>query len=65
VKDQFDWLYIEASDGGGRIMAISFHPWVSGQAFRIKPLKEALGYIMNHKNVWSAKGSKIVDVITS
>lgn len=65
VKDQFDWLYNEASDGGGRIMAISLHSWVSGQAFRIKPLEEALSYIMNHKNVWSAKGSEIVDVITS
>ncbi|MDP6343304.1 MAG: polysaccharide deacetylase family protein, partial [Alphaproteobacteria bacterium] len=63
VQDQFDWLYNEAADGNGRIMAISLHSWVSGQAFRVKPLAEALGYIMNHKGVWSATGGEIVDAI--
>jgi allantoinase len=61
VKDQFDWLYKEAADGRGRIMAISLHSWVSGQAFRINDLKQALAYIMNHKGVWSATASEIVD----
>lgn len=65
VQDQFDWLYNEAADGNGRIMAISLHSWVSGQAFRAKPLAEALGYIINRKDVWSATGSEIVDVIKS
>lgn len=65
IKDQFDWLYNEASDGQGRIMAISLHSWVSGQAFRVKPLEDALSYIMNHKGVWSATGSEIVDAFKS
>ena len=35
--EQFDRLYAEAADGHGRIMALSLHAWVSGQAFRIGP----------------------------
>ena len=61
IKDQFDWLYKEAENGGGRIMAISLHSWVSGQAYRVKMLKEALGYIAGHDGVWSATGAEIVD----
>ena len=61
IKDQFNWLYNEAADGHGRIMAISLHSWVSGQAFRINDLKDALSYIINHDGVWSATGSEIAD----
>ena len=61
LKDQFDCLYAEAEEGGGRIMAISLNPWVTGQAYRIKALEEALSYIANHDGVWSATGSEILD----
>ena len=33
--DQFDLLYREASEDNGRVMAISLHPWVIGQPYRI------------------------------
>ena len=60
VKDQFDFLYREAANQGGRIMAITVHPWVSGQPHRIKSLEKALAYIVGHDEVWSATGAEIL-----
>lgn len=61
LKDQFDCLYKESESKGGRIMAISLNPWVTGQAYRIKALESALRYIMGHDGVWSATGGEILD----
>ena len=60
VKDQFDFLYREAADQGGRIMAITIHPWMSGQPHRIKALQRALAYVAGHDGVWSATGAEIL-----
>ncbi|OLL31687.1 polysaccharide deacetylase [Burkholderia sp. SRS-W-2-2016] len=59
--DQFDVLYREARPDNGRVMAISLHPWVIGQPYRIRALEEALEHIMRHRGVWSATGSEILD----
>ena len=59
--DQFDLLYREARPGDGRVMAISLHPWVIGQPYRIRALEEALAHIMRHQGVWTATGSEILD----
>ncbi len=59
--DQFDYLYNESATQGGRVMAISLHPWVIGQPYRIKALEEALAHIMQHEGVWAATGSEILD----
>lgn len=59
--DHFDVLYRESLTQGGRIMAISLHPWVIGQPYRIRALEEALAHIMRHKGVWAATGSQILD----
>jgi len=59
--DQFDLLYREASEDNGRVMAISLHPWVIGQPYRIRALEEALAHIMRHRGVWAATGSQILD----
>jgi peptidoglycan/xylan/chitin deacetylase (PgdA/CDA1 family) len=61
LKDQFDCLYAEAASDGGRVMAISLNPWVTGQAFRIKALESALSHIAGHDGVWSATGAEILD----
>ena len=61
LKDQFDCLYAESVNSGGRIMAINLNPWVTGQAYRIKKLEEALSYITGHDGVWSATGGEILD----
>lgn len=59
--DQFDLLYKEASAQAGRIMAISLHPWVIGQPYRISALEQALAHIHRHSGVWSATGVEILD----
>ena len=61
VIDQFDVLYREAAAQGGRIMAISLHPWVIGQPYRIGALESALAHIMRHRGVWPATGAEILD----
>ena len=63
--DQFDVLYRESGTQGGRIMAISLHPWVIGQPYRIKALEDALAHIMRHHGVWAATGSEILDAWTA
>ena len=60
VCDQFNVLYRESADHGGRIMAITLHPWVTGQPHRIKALERALSHIMDHDGVWSATGWEIL-----
>ncbi|MFE9321762.1 polysaccharide deacetylase family protein [Nocardia sp. NPDC052278] len=57
VKDQFDRLYAES----GRVMALALHPFVIGQAFRIKYLEQALDYVANHPGVWLATSDEIAD----
>lgn len=59
--DQFNWLYREAGQAGGRVMAISLHPWIIGQPYRIRALEEALDHILRHAGVWSATGAEILD----
>ncbi|MDH3234936.1 MAG: polysaccharide deacetylase family protein [Alphaproteobacteria bacterium] len=60
VCDQFDVLYRETETEGGRIMALTIHPWMSGQPHRIKFLEAALAHIMGHDGVWSTTGAEIL-----
>jgi allantoinase len=61
LTDQFDWLYREAETEGGRVMAISLHPWIIGQPYRIAALEQALDHILRHAGVWCATGAEILD----
>jgi allantoinase len=61
LVDQFDVLYEEAGAQGGRIMAISLHPFVIGQPYRIGALERALAHFMRHPGVWPATGAEILD----
>ncbi|UCE31379.1 MAG: polysaccharide deacetylase family protein [Burkholderiales bacterium] len=59
--DQFDMLYRESAPDNGRVMAISLHPWVIGQPYRIGSLEQALAHIMRHRGVWPATGAEILE----
>ncbi|WP_433712749.1 polysaccharide deacetylase family protein [Nocardia sp. CA-084685] len=59
VKDQLDRLYEES----GRVMVLALHPFVIGQAFRIKYLEQALDYVANHPGVWLATSDEIADAM--
>ena len=59
VKDAFDYLLAESAQQGGRLLALSLHPWVLGQPQRIGRLEEVLEHIMGHADVWSASAAEI------
>jgi allantoinase len=61
VCDACDYLLNEASQQGGRILALSIHPWMLGQPHRIAKLERALEYITSQQGVWSASAGEILD----
>jgi allantoinase len=60
LKESFDTIYQEGAENG-RLMVLNLRPWLTGQPFRVRYLKEALAYITGHQGVWTATGSEIVD----
>jgi allantoinase len=65
VCDQFDRLYDEAAEQGGRIMTLSLHPWAIGQPYRISALEGALAHMVSRKGVWPATAAEILDAFTA
>lgn len=66
VCDAADFLMNEAeTTGGGRILALSLHPWVLGQPHRIRYLEQALEHITSKPGVWSASASQILDAFAA
>ena len=61
MQDACDLLLAEARQQGGRILALSVHPWMLGQPHRIAYLEQALAYIMAQPDVWSASAGEIAD----
>jgi peptidoglycan/xylan/chitin deacetylase (PgdA/CDA1 family) len=59
VCDACDLLLEEAETQGGRLLALSLHPWLIGQPHRIGKLEAVLDYLLA-QNVWSASPSEIV-----
>ena len=60
ISDAFDFLYNEAGEqGGGRMLALSIHPWMLGQPHRIGKLEQVLEHITGHADVWSASAGEI------
>jgi len=57
VRRQFDRLYVE----GGRMMCITVHPAVIGQAQRAKYVDLALQYVKSFPDVWFATGTQIAE----
>ncbi len=59
IEDAFDYLYDEAGEQGGRMLALSIHPWMLGQPHRIGKLEQLLHYITSRDDVWSASAGEI------
>ncbi|MDP6151167.1 MAG: polysaccharide deacetylase family protein [Gammaproteobacteria bacterium] len=60
--DAFDFLYKEAAEQGGRMLALSVHPWMLGQPHRIGKFEQVLEHITGHDGVWSAGAGEIAAV---
>ena len=61
VKDACDLLLAESREQGGRMLAISLHPWVMGQPHRMKHLEAALAYVLAQPGVWNAQPGEILE----
>lgn len=61
VKDACDYLVAEAgAAGGGRLLALSVHPWLLGQPHRIGAFESVLEHLAGAPGIWSASASEIV-----
>ena len=63
IVDQFDEM-LEQSVDQPLVCSISLHAYISGQPFRMKPLRDALGHIVKHKDrdrVWFTRAGEIAD----
>ncbi|HSG79916.1 MAG TPA: polysaccharide deacetylase family protein [Acidimicrobiia bacterium] len=61
VADAFDLLDAEARREGGRLLALSVHPWLLGQPHRIAAFEEILGMLTSRDGVWVAPAIEIVE----
>jgi len=60
VMDHFDLLYREAATSGGRIVALSLRPWISGVPHRIAAIEQVLDRMLARGGVWPATGAEIL-----
>ena len=61
IKDAADFLLAEANaTGGGRLLALSVHPWMLGQPHRIGAFEAVLKHLAALPGVWSASAGEIV-----
>jgi peptidoglycan/xylan/chitin deacetylase (PgdA/CDA1 family) len=60
VSDAFDLLHAESKAEGGRLLALSMHPWMLGQPHRIGALEEILAIITGREGVWIATAGEVV-----
>ena len=61
VRDACDYLAAEAeATGGGRLLALSVHPWLLGQPHRIGAFEAVLRHVAGTPGTWSARAADIV-----
>ena len=60
VIGYFDFLYREAGQHGGRILALPLRPWLIGVPHRIAALERILDHVGGRDGVWPATGAEIL-----
>ena len=63
IVDQFDEM-IEQCLEQPLVFSIILHPFITGQPFRLKPLRQAISYCLNHPHadrLWITKPGEIAD----
>ncbi|HEY9447099.1 MAG TPA: polysaccharide deacetylase, partial [Burkholderiales bacterium] len=63
LVDQFDEM-VEQSAEAPLVFNVSIHPYVFGQPFRLRVLRQAFAHCVNHKlkdRVWFAKPRDVAD----
>lgn len=60
IRRALDWLHAEAErNDTAYVMGIPLHPYLVGQAHRLRHFEEALEYVVNHRGVWVSTGREI------
>ena len=62
LADACDFLLEEATQQGGRLLALNVHPWLLGQPHRIAQLENALEHITSKSGVFSASAGEILKI---
>jgi len=63
ITDQFDEM-VERSADRPMVYCLSLHPYICGQPYRIRALRDAFRHIMGHKlldRVWFTRGNELAD----
>lgn len=60
VVEAFEYLHEEASPSGS-VFTLGIHPWLAGQAHRIRYLGEALARIAERDRVWQTTAGEVAD----
>lgn len=60
VIDAFQFLLDEAQGQGGRLLAVSLHPWVMGQPHRMKHLEAVLAHVAAEARAWCAAPGEVL-----
>jgi allantoinase len=58
--EQFNELYREGATSG-RVMNLGLHPYITGQPFRIRALRDFIAYAKQFPSVWWATREEIAD----
>jgi peptidoglycan/xylan/chitin deacetylase (PgdA/CDA1 family) len=61
ARDQFDVLYEDAQRGVGSVMSLAIHPFLVGQPWRLKYLRDFLAHVADHDDVWVTTSDEIAD----
>lgn len=56
-----EYLKEEAEEQGGRLLSLNIHPWLMGQAHRIRYLQDLLATLSSWDDVWFASPSEILE----
>jgi hypothetical protein len=59
VKDAFEWLSVEASRYGGRVLPLT--PYIIGLPYRMDVFENLLAWLSNQPEAWFATAGEIVD----
>jgi allantoinase len=57
IVEAFDVLHAE----GGNVFNLTLHPWITGQAHRIRYLRDALHQVVGKPNVWRATTDAVAE----
>jgi hypothetical protein len=63
IVDQYDEM-IEQCEQQPLVMSVALHPFICGQPYRLRPLRQALKHCLEHKHrerVWFTDAGKIAD----